>query len=182
LVKRRRRGGMKGEIEERKKLIEQDKTFRKKYPKIYSYFAFYKNLFSLLENQVKNTVIREAELGYFPLWTETSLHDGLAVISVLKGYAKELEEHGYYIDITGEKVPIDEVIFHEFLHVLGLFNPKMFEPSPLIIDDVPTRLTHENPPKTISELRTRIEQINQWYYLNKIKKNRKGIVLKFRRK
>ena len=168
---------------EREKLIEQDKAFKEKYPKIYSRFSFYKNLFGSLESKIKdNTVIREAELGYYPLWTETSLHDGLAVISVLKDYAKELEEHGYYIDITGEKVPIDEVIFHEFLHVLGLFNPKMFDPSPLIIDDVPTRLTHENPPKTISELRTRIEQINQWYYLNKIKKNRKGIVLKFRRK
>jgi len=174
---------MKEETEERKKLIEQDKVFRKKYPKIYSYFAFYKNLFGLLESKVKeNTVIREAELGYFPIWTETSLHDGLAVISVLKGYAKELEEQGYYTDITGEKASLDELIFHEFLHVLGLFNPKMFDPSPLIIDDVPTRLTHENPPKTISELRTRIKEINQWYYLNKIKKNRRGIVLKFRRK
>lgn len=66
-------------------------------------------------------------------------------------------------DEPPKRRPIDEELFHEFLHVLSFYKPKMFVPGPLIIDSVPVWVTHFSPPRTVEGVRERIKIINRWW-------------------
>lgn len=142
------------------------KDFIEKYPKVYAHFWFWRNLFEGIEEDVADTIIVEVPSTVFisaPLWVDTTTDT--AIIRVKENIAKELEHKGYFLseDKPPRKRPIDEEMFHEFLHVLCFYRPEMFQPSCLIIDFVPVWLTHADPPRTVEGLIERIKIINRWW-------------------
>ena len=148
---------------------KRHEEFKEKYPKTYAGFWFWRNLFEGIETDIENTIIIESESKasdtFFthPLWVYMSA--GIAIIEIKRNIAEELESVGYFLskDEPPKRRSLDEEIFHEFLHVLGFYKPKMFTPGRLIIDFVPVWLTHVNPPRTVEGIIERVKIINRWW-------------------
>jgi len=138
--------------------------FKKKYPRMYVGFEFWRDLYSQIESKIEDTIIFETESELLPpAALDVTTFPGEVGIRVRKDIAEELEKKGYFLTAYMRYEQLDELMFHEFLHVLSEHKPELFVPSPLVIDFVPARLTHFKPPKTASGILERIKIINKWW-------------------
>lgn len=138
--------------------------FKRKYPKIYANFEVWRAIFAEIESKIEDTIIFETESELLPpAAMDTVTYPGKIGIRIRTDIAEELEKKGYFLTAYMRYEQLDELMFHEFLHVLSEYKPELFIPHPLVIDFVPARVTHFKPPKTAAGILERIKIINKWW-------------------